>query len=458
MPLVVDRCVVYCQQVHLEHVQQKQKEKVGDSGDVDTRSTGAVRPRHPMSLDEPPSIQGPPESMMPELLISRPSPEPLQVLQVCDNAANAALDSIATTAAETSATPETKQASTLQNSGLADDVDGFGPMCASLTDHSRNSVTEHIEQTLRMRLGINGKLISGRELHDAAVSLGLTRYTESDVNTIVNKLASFVHLRFEQTDKKSTRLQHSGTFSRFLGVHRRDAPIEMTIDERSRAIWEWPHDGASSMTDFLRGNVSEAANTQQHNLVPFQALVMAFSMDGDGRKIFGTSAELFRAIKELFLAGDTNRLVAELTFVRINDLAAPTQPTDPVLYIEPFVALLIVANAALLGLQTDVAWEEWAGWQWVEVAFTLVFAGEILVRIRLVGLRYYLSGPESTWNYFDMFLVMAGLIDILLTSLVAESEAAATQLLRSFRLVRLTRTFRVFRLKFLKDCADLSLT
>ena len=102
---------------------------------------------------------------------------------------------------------------------------------------------------------------------------------------------------------------------------------------------------------------------------------MAFAMEGDGKRIFGNSAELFRAIKEIsanqvftfgyipksvpvgfcivsrareeiLLAGDTNRLVAELTFVRINDLAAPTPPVDPVLYIEPFVALLIVSNEA----------------------------------------------------------------------------------------------------------------
>lgn len=84
------------------------------------------------------------------------------------------------------------------------------------------------------------------------------------------------------------------------------------------------------------------------NVVPFRALVYAFVMDADARKIFGPSAEHFRALKEILLASDTNRLVAELTFVRINDLAAPQTASDPFLFLEPFVALLIVVNAVLL--------------------------------------------------------------------------------------------------------------
>ena len=210
------------------------------------------------------------------------------------------------------------------------------------------------------------------------------------------------------------------------------------------------------MADFLRGGVSEGARavrgSHEYNVVPFVALAMAFAMEGDGKKVFGNSAELFRAIKEILLASDTNRLVAELTFVRINDLAAPTPPTDPVLYIEPVVALLIITNAFLLGLQTDENWQDWAGWQLVEIVFTFIFCVEIGVRVRLAGWRTYLFGQGSSWNYFDIFLVISGVVDILLTSVVQEeSEAAATQLLRACRLVRLTRMFRVFRLKFIKE-------
>ena len=39
--------------------------------------------------------------------------------------------------------------------------------------------------------------------------------------------------------------------------------------------------------------------------------------------------------------------MAELTFVRINDLAAPPEPIHPLVIIEPFVAILIVANGIM---------------------------------------------------------------------------------------------------------------
>jgi len=81
-----------------------------------------------------------------------------------------------------------------------------------------------------------------------------------------------------------------------------------------------------------------------------------------------------------------------------------------------------------------------------------VYTLEILLRICLTGAWSYLCGAQSSWNYFDIFLVLAGFVDILLTEIVQEeSEAAATQLLRACRLVRLTRMFRVFRFKFIKE-------
>ena len=42
--------------------------------------------------------------------------------------------------------------------------------------------------------------------------------------------------------------------------------------------------------------------------------------------------------KEILLAGDTNRLVAELTCVRINDLAEAPEPIPMLAYLEPFVS------------------------------------------------------------------------------------------------------------------------
>lgn len=66
------------------------------------------------------------------------------------------------------------------------------------------------------------------------------------------------------------------------------------------------------------------------NVVPAQALMELF-LSEEGlihKRLFAPRLlTQFQAMKEILLAGDTNRLVAELTFVRINDLATPPEPT-----------------------------------------------------------------------------------------------------------------------------------
>ena len=45
------------------------------------------------------------------------------------------------------------------------------------------------------------------------------------------------------------------------------------------------------MPDFWRGRVGTDAPVRAWNVVPFRALVYAFVMDADSRKIFGTLSE-----------------------------------------------------------------------------------------------------------------------------------------------------------------------
>ena len=49
---------------------------------------------------------------------------------------------------------------------------------------------EHTAETLRMRLGVRSGMVTARVLYDAAVALGLTRFSEEDMNILVNKLAA----------------------------------------------------------------------------------------------------------------------------------------------------------------------------------------------------------------------------------------------------------------------------
>jgi len=325
------------------------------------------------------------------------------------------------------------------------------------TQQTLDSQVDHTAETLRARLGVLGGMVSGKILYDASVALGLTRFSEQDVNTLVNRLADFVDLELEHKDQRF-RVQRSATVTEKVISMRRSAltgprdPSMPTVDPiNCRPKWKWPEEH-TSVPDFWRGRVGTDAPVRAWNVVPFRALVYAFVMDADSRKIFGNSASHFKAVKEILLASDTNRLVAELTFVRINDLAAPQTARDPFLFLEPFVALLIMANAILLGIQTDESLQDWPWWPVIELGFTGAMFCETIFRLCVLGRNEYFCGVESSWNYFDMFLLITSIVDIILTFATAENGASSpTQLLRAFRLARLTRMFRVFRLKFIKE-------
>ncbi|CAE7405942.1 CAC, partial [Symbiodinium pilosum] len=169
-------------------------------------------------------------------------------------------------------------------------------------------------------------------------------------------------------------------------------------------------------------------------------------------KIFGSRLKPFQAIREILLAGDTNRLVAELTFVRINDLAAPPEPLHPLLLIEPFVAVLIIANGVMIGFQTDMRYQAWEGWVYLEAAFGSFLLLEIALRMHLLRCREFWCGQERYWNFFDLFLAATGIIDMGV-QLVSQqrSDFFGTSLLRFCRLIRLVRIVKVFRLKFMRD-------
>ncbi|CAE7285728.1 unnamed protein product, partial [Symbiodinium necroappetens] len=194
----------------------------------------------------------------------------------------------------------------------------------------------------------------------------------------------------------------------------------------------------------------------------FKALVLAFHMEES------------EAVKEILLAGDANRLVAELTFaawmatavafqaselcfdtatspevlnsrkVRINDLAAPPDKIV-LLYLEPVVALTI-------GFQSSDDYQDWPGWFWFEVGFALVLILECCLRNFVGGCRNYFCGVERVWNWCDIGFIGTALTDLLLELLRVDSGAMFfTTLLRFVRLVRLTRIVKVFRLHWMKE-------
>ena len=109
------------------------------------------------------------------------------------------------------------------------------------------------------------------------------------------------------------------------------------------------------------------------------------------------------------------------------------------MYIEPFVAILIVLNGILIGFQTDPAYQDWPGWAYVDLAFQSFLLLEILFRMHFLRCRKYWWGPESWWNWFDLFLFGSGLADVILQFAGDQQSDTRWQFKKGFRV----RGFRV---------------
>ncbi|CAJ1436273.1 unnamed protein product [Effrenium voratum] len=254
------------------------------------------------------------------------------------------------------------------------------------------------------------------------------------MNELVNTIATFIQLRFVKSEPQLLPARSNNSFN---GIQ---------VGPEGKPVWEWPQDGTP--IDF-------ETEMRSYNVVPAMALMELFlSQESElPKKIFNQKLlAQFQAMKEILVAGDTNRLVAELTFVRINDLAAPPEDLDPLLYIEPVVAFLIVMNGILIGFQTDRQFESWKGWPYVEAGFAGILVLECVVRIYLCRPRKFFCGSEWLWNIFDLFLVATAVADVVSQFAVDQnSDMAVASLLRFCRLIRLVRVVKVFRLHCMKE-------
>eukprot|EP00913_Durusdinium_trenchii_P009453 g8885.t1 len=158
-----------------------------------------------------------------------------------------------------------------------------------------------------------------------------------------------------------------------------------------------------------------------------------------------------QAVMEIFLAHEGQRPIwFLLSLVRINDLAAPPEPIHILMYLEPLIAVIIIANGVMIGFQTDPYYEDWSGWIYMECVFAGLLLLEICLRFIVIRCRDFWCGAERLWNLFDLFLCSVAFADIIIQTTAVETPKGTT-LLRFFRLIRLARIVRVFRLKVMKD-------
>lgn len=115
-------------------------------------------------------------------------------------------------------------------------------------------------------------------------------------------------------------------------------------------------------------------------------------------------------------------------------------------------ALLICANAAVIGLETDFIISEDVSTV-VENGFLCVFIAELVFKIIAVGIMRYFDweNEEFAWNMFDCGVVGVGIFDAVSAELAGDDKKGSAGFATIFRMVRLLRILRIFRIiKFLK--------
>lgn len=114
---------------------------------------------------------------------------------------------------------------------------------------------------------------------------------------------------------------------------------------------------------------------------------------------------------------------------------------------QAFGGALIVSNALVIGMETDI---EWDYWHFVEHFFLVAFTVELGTRIYMIGpLNFCIHHKDVPWNLFDLFIVGIGLVDSL--NFMVTGSAGSGGFATVFRMIRLLRILRMLRmLKFLK--------
>jgi hypothetical protein len=116
-------------------------------------------------------------------------------------------------------------------------------------------------------------------------------------------------------------------------------------------------------------------------------------------------------------------------------------------------ATVILINAVVIGVSSDIAIDS-PGWQVLEVAFTAFFTGEVMYKLKKMGLRNFFTGSDWHWNIFDFAVVSIALVDLGITAVVTISTPdgggsglGGFAIIKMARLGRLARLVRLLRFR-----------
>ena len=117
-------------------------------------------------------------------------------------------------------------------------------------------------------------------------------------------------------------------------------------------------------------------------------------------------------------------------------------------YFEYIITFFIVLNTAVMALKHHNMGEELVTLsQTANVVFSIVFNVEMALKLIGLGYEYF----QSSWNLFDMFIVLMGDLGSILTFLEVNSGGLSTtitvirgiRILRMFRLIKTSKSIRL---------------
>jgi voltage-gated sodium channel len=115
-----------------------------------------------------------------------------------------------------------------------------------------------------------------------------------------------------------------------------------------------------------------------------------------------------------------------------------------------FIAFIILTNALVIGLETDIPDFEY--WYEIENIFLFVFTLDLLLNLFIDPRAFFdRRNSDFIWNMFDFGVVCLGLFDSL-ASAVSSTGVQGQGYATLFRMVRLLRILRIFKIiRFLKQ-------
>eukprot|EP00927_Polykrikos_kofoidii_P049661 TRINITY_DN4369_c0_g1_i2.p1 TRINITY_DN4369_c0_g1~~TRINITY_DN4369_c0_g1_i2.p1 ORF type:complete len:645 (+),score=93.48 TRINITY_DN4369_c0_g1_i2:71-2005(+) len=115
------------------------------------------------------------------------------------------------------------------------------------------------------------------------------------------------------------------------------------------------------------------------------------------------------------------------------------------------MAIVIVINLFFVGISSEFSETVPSLLFGMEACFTSVFLIERLLKIYIYGLSGYVFGKERAWNIVETCLVVAAIVELLLTSVKGYEVVGASPILRIIRLARIAKIIRVLRLNIFKE-------